>query len=115
MNSRKDWAERAESELARRPRGGDEDERAIRRRIYSMRAFQRRAATFGVVLAGLFFVINLMSSPGDWWVVWPLLGMGFFLAVNAVKAYGVDPVLGPEWEERKRQELRARFEGDTSA
>lgn len=114
MNSRKDWAERAESELARRPRGGDEDERAIRRRIYSMRAFQRRAATFGVVLAGL-FVINLMSSPGDWWVVWPLLGMGFFLAVNAVKVYGVDPVLGPEWEERKRQELRARFEGDTSA
>lgn len=38
-----------------------------------------RSATFLVkapfILAFL-FVINLMTSPGHWWVQWPALGLG---------------------------------------
>ena len=112
ISERKEFAERSEAELAARLKRGDEDDREVRRRIYKMRAFQRRIGFFGVTIVVL-FVINLMSSPGDWWVVWPLLGIGFALAINAVQVYGVDGLLGPDWEDRKRQELRARFERET--
>ncbi|MBM3506930.1 MAG: 2TM domain-containing protein [Alphaproteobacteria bacterium] len=106
FTERREWAER---EIAERMKRADEDERTIRRRVYRMRGFQRRATVFGVIVTVL-FVINLMSWDGHWWVVWPMLGLGFALAINAVQVYGIDGLLGPGWEERTRQELRARFE-----
>jgi len=38
-----------------------------------------RAARFlvaGPLILGLLVVINLITSPGDWWVKWPALGIG---------------------------------------
>jgi hypothetical protein len=31
------------------------------------------------------FVINLMTSPGDWWVQWPALGLGIAWVINLMK------------------------------
>ena len=28
------------------------------------------------LILAMLFVINLMTSPGDWWVQWPALGIG---------------------------------------
>lgn len=51
-----------------------------------------RSATFLVkapfILAFL-FVINLMTSPGHWWVQWPALGMGLawiFALIRVLRA-----------------------------
>jgi hypothetical protein len=30
----------------------------------------------GPLILVFLFVINLMTSPGDWWVQWPALGIG---------------------------------------
>jgi len=30
----------------------------------------------GPMVLGLLLVINLMTSPGQWWVQWPALGIG---------------------------------------
>jgi hypothetical protein len=30
----------------------------------------------GPLILAFLFVINLMTSPGHWWVVWPALGIG---------------------------------------
>ncbi len=30
----------------------------------------------GPLIVGVCFVINLMTSPGDWWVQWVALGIG---------------------------------------
>jgi hypothetical protein len=30
----------------------------------------------GPLILALLFVINLMTSPGDWWVQWAALGIG---------------------------------------
>jgi len=30
----------------------------------------------GPMILALLFVINWMTSPGDWWVQWPALGIG---------------------------------------
>ena len=30
----------------------------------------------GPVILAFLLVINLMTSPGDWWIQWPALGIG---------------------------------------
>lgn len=106
---RRDWSARSDEELAERVRRPGDDERTVRARIAALRRLHRRAAAFTIIV-GVLFVINLLSSPGHWWVLWPAVTLGFVLAIHAVQVYGVDPFLGPDWEERKRQELRARSE-----
>jgi hypothetical protein len=34
------------------------------------------------LILGLLFVINLMTSPGDWWVQWAALGLGIAWVVS---------------------------------
>ena len=40
----------------------------------------------GPAILLMLFVINLMTSPGDWWVQWPALGIGiaWFIALFRV-------------------------------
>ena len=37
-----------------------------------------------LILAFL-FVINLMTSPGEWWVQWAALGLGIAWVINLIK------------------------------
>ncbi len=37
-----------------------------------------------VILAAL-FVINLMTSPGDWWVQWAALGIGIAWVISLMR------------------------------
>ena len=46
--------------------------------------------TAPVILVFL-FVINVMTSPGEWWVQWPALGLGIAWVINLMK------VLAPWW------------------
>ena len=48
----------------------------------------------GPLIIALLFVINLMTSPGHWWVQWPALGIGIawfsslFRVIRAVVVVG---------------------------
>lgn len=48
----------------------------------------------GPLILAFLFVINLMTSPGEWWVQWPALGLGIawisclFTVLRAVVAAG---------------------------
>ena len=47
-----------------------------------------RAATFLVkapLILLMLFVINLMTSPGHWWVQWPALGLGIAWVVSLLR------------------------------
>jgi hypothetical protein len=47
-----------------------------------------RAATFLVkapLILLLLFVINLITSPGQWWVQWAALGLGIAWAVSLLR------------------------------
>lgn len=35
-----------------------------------------------------FFILNLVTSPGEWWFYWPVMGWGIFVLVHAFGAYG---------------------------
>lgn len=44
-----------------------------------------RSATFLVkapLILAFLFVINLMTSPGHWWVQWPALGLGIAWVIS---------------------------------
>lgn len=36
----------------------------------------------GPMILALLVVINLMTSPGDWWVQWPALGIGIAWVIS---------------------------------
>ena len=56
-------------------------------RADAVRSFRRRAYRFAVILV-LLFIVNLITDPGDLWVVWPALGLGTLLAFSALRAFG---------------------------
>lgn len=46
-----------------------------------------------LILAFL-FVINLMTSPGEWWVQWAALGLGIAWVINLFKVMRTVAMLG---------------------
>ena len=36
----------------------------------------------GPLILAMLFVINLMTSPGHWWVQWPALGIGIAWVIS---------------------------------
>lgn len=69
-------------------------------RIEELKGFYSHLASF--VAVNLFlFAINVVSSPGSWWFVYPLFGWGIGLAIHAFNIFGTNA----NWENRKLQEL----------
>ena len=69
-------------------------------RIEELRGFYSHLASF--VGVNLFLVmINLTTSPGTWWFIYPLGGWGIGLLCHAFSVFFSDS----RWEERKMQEL----------
>lgn len=58
-------------------------------------------------------VVNIMSSTGHFWFIYPLLGWGMGLAGHASEVFGV-PGFGRDWEERKVRELLGQEETQAS-
>ena len=49
-------------------------------------------AHFGTYLlfSAFFFVLNLMTNPGDWWFYWPMFGWGIAVVLHAFATYGAE-------------------------
>ena len=48
----------------------------------------------GPMVLGLLLVINLMTSPGQWWVQWPALGIGIAWAICLLRVIRALVLLG---------------------
>ena len=48
--------------------------------------------------------INFSGGSGFPWVIFPALGWGFGVIMHGMEAYGYNPLLGKDWEERKINE-----------
>ena len=46
------------------------------------------------VILMFLFIINLMTSPGHWWVQWPALGLGIAWVINLFKVMRALVVMG---------------------
>lgn len=48
----------------------------------------------GPMVLGLLLVINLMTSPGQWWVQWPALGIGIAWVICLLRVIRALVLLG---------------------
>ncbi|MBT4710379.1 MAG: Pr2TM family membrane protein [Alphaproteobacteria bacterium] len=110
FSNRSSWVDRREAQIrAQLEAAGKTDDGRVARRMKAFHAFRSRARSFAGV-TGVLFVINVLTSAGDWWFLWPGVVMAYVLALSALKVFGLDSVLGDDWEDRKRRELVAQFE-----
>ena len=70
-----------------------------RKRIRVLQGFYWHLASF--IAVNLFLLaINLLTSPGTLWFLFPLLGWGIGLGIHSAVLF-----MGKDWEERKMEEL----------
>lgn len=80
---------------------------AARKRADDLRGFTRHLGSF-LSVALFFFLLNLVTDPGNWWFFWPLLVWGIGLAIHGWNVLWNDRWFDEQWAERKAQTLLAR-------
>jgi hypothetical protein len=48
----------------------------------------------GPVILVVLFIINALTSPGDWWVRWAALGIGIAWVISLIRVIGAVIVVG---------------------
>ena len=71
-------------------------------RVTNLREFYGHLSVYVIVNLGL-FLINMATSPGTIWFIWPLMGWGIAVALHALRVFVELP--GSDWEEKKIAEL----------
>lgn len=86
--------------------------REARKRVKKKKDFYEHLTTF-IVMSVFFFLLNMVTAPGNWWFYWPILGWGFGVVFHYLDTFGVPGVgtLSKEWEERAIEEEVRRLEG----
>lgn len=89
----------------------DTDEAKLRRkaarRADAKLAFRAHLIAY-VVINGFLLAINLLTSPGTLWVIWPMLGWGVGLVAHGVTAYSRVSDAREDMIEAELERLRAR-------
>lgn len=77
----------------------DEKYARAKEQVKKLREFYSSLAAYVVVMIVLFIIDY--SDRGNWWMYWPAIGWGVFLALHAFRVFG--PGEGSGWEKRKIQ------------
>ena len=88
----------------------DREFRAARKQVKKKKGVFVHLAVF-LSTALFFFLMNFVTSPGDWWWFFPMLPWGIGLAIHYLVVFGFpgSGILSREWEEKEMQkELRQR-------
>ncbi len=72
-------------------------------RVEALKGFYGNLTSYVIVIPILVFV-NYRTTDFPW-AIFPALGWGFGLVAHGMEAYGYNPLLGKNWEERKIKEL----------
>lgn len=87
-----------------------EERRAIRY-VRDLKAFYSHAATYAVVIFGL-FIINLFTGITTPWFIWPMLGWGVGVAAHGLSVFEVMSLFSPDWEKREIEKRLERTRRD---
>lgn len=74
-------------------------ERAVKR-VKELKGFYGNLISYCIVIPFL-VIINLLTSPGQLWFYWPMLGWGIGLLAHGMNVFAI----GKNWEEKKIQEI----------
>ncbi len=78
-------------------------------RVEQLRGFYGHLIAYVLVNCFL-LIVNLMTSPEDWWFQWPMLGWGIGLAIHGVSVFWEGGIWGKQWENKKIKELTGEDE-----
>lgn len=81
--------------------------RIAERRADMKIAFRSHLIAYVVVNAGL-VVINLMTTPGEYWFQWPMFGWGLGLLAHGIVTYGDVGYAREQMIEAELKRLRGR-------
>jgi transcriptional regulator with XRE-family HTH domain len=88
--------------------GISREERYALKQVQQLKGFYIHAICYVLGIVGM-LAINLLTTPGKLWVVWPMLGWGIGLGSHAFRVYGSGNLLfGPEWEKREVEKRLGR-------
>jgi hypothetical protein len=83
----------------------EEKYRKAKRRVEELRGFYSHLITY-ILVNILLFVINLVTSSGNWWFYWPTIFWGIAVLVHASKTFILrGKFLGDEWERKKMEQI----------
>ena len=82
------------------------DEKSIREQVKRERRFYEHLLLYFGVITGL-SVLNLVTSPGLFWVMWPALGWGVAIVMQAFQVFCRWSFFDERWE---REQIRRRLE-----
>ena len=82
----------------------DERYRRAKARVEQLVGVYSHAGVYALV-NGMLFIINMLTSPGDPWFFWPLMGWGIGLAAHGFGVFVAEGPLGKDWQERRIRAL----------
>ncbi|NKB63690.1 MAG: helix-turn-helix domain-containing protein [Gammaproteobacteria bacterium] len=77
--------------------------------VRDIKGFYNHVIQYAAVML-LLLVINLFTSPGYMWVVWPALGWGIGVLIHGANVYEVFGFFGAGWEKRQIDKRMGRNE-----
>lgn len=84
------------------------EEMEIREQVRAEGAFRKHVLIYVLVMA-LLTGIDLMTSPGIFWAIWPMLGWGVGVVMHALFVYSHLSPFGKDWERSQIEERLARL------
>ena len=82
----------------------DEKYERAKKRIEEIKGFYTHLIVYVVVNIGL-FLLNFITSRGEWWFYWPLMGWGIGVLFHGMGVFVFSRFPGKKWEDRKIKEL----------
>ncbi|MEO1257724.1 MAG: 2TM domain-containing protein [Bacteroidota bacterium] len=79
-----------------------------RKKVAEKKGFYQHLIYFGA-FAVLFFILNMIRTPGRIWFHYPILGWGIGLLIHYLNVFGI-PLLGDKWEEKEIEKEIGKME-----
>ncbi len=87
-----------------------------KKRVKTKKEFYEHITVYAV-MSVFFFMLNALTSFGDWWFYWPILGWGIGVLFHYFEVFGFPgiPEMSKEWEERQIQQELKKLEKRNSS
>lgn len=89
------------------PQGLRADESLALAHVRKIKAFYLHLAQYLIWVIGL-AVVNLITSPGYWWVAWVAAGWGIGVLFHGLRVFDKTPFVNAEWERREVEKYLGR-------
>ena len=82
----------------------DRDYERAKKRVEAIKGFWSHLITY-IVVNIILFIVDLFTTPDQWWFYWVIGGWGIGLVINAISVFGMGKFQSKEWEEAKIKEI----------